>query len=64
MLESQAVEMFQAGVSIVTHFMCSRCIFYNHVCEVYVYICTCLSGSRKLEVEDIITSKKKKITLS
>lgn len=45
----------------VTHFMYSRCIFITMcVRDIYIHICPCLSGSRKLEMEDIITSKKKK----
>lgn len=34
---------------------CSRIIFIT-VCEMYVHVCVCVSGSRKLEVKDIMNS--------
>lgn len=51
MLESQVLGMFQAGASMsIQSFHVFQVYFYNRVCEMYVHICMCLSGSRKLEM--------------
>lgn len=54
MLESQALEMFLTGASNSVSSRAPNGTFII-VCVRHVHICMCLSGSRKLAIEGIIT---------